>query len=350
MIDFPLLQKVAENSIYVIIDNMTKGSGVLALRNVIETVSAFHAQSDTRTREQPFFVFCKFSKSQNLDAHAAGIGEEGETVNNYPSLIKAMQSHQVYEVIGADNFVIWGASDSDINPWDLSDGSLVYRYHQGKELLFVNGVEIPLQNLHKNAHTCFAQPTFLDLEDALEIYKNEAVRLSTCYIIQEIWFDENKLFVKGECEFLMRRSLEQFLRTKMRGVKVDPEYNVNETKPVDIRVTWDYLLHAALIEIKWLGNSGDSTVRHRDQRARDGAGQLANYLDAEKIRSPRHDTLGYLVNIDARRRGLRAGMKEIDREDGMYYADQEIEYNPAYHETRDDFREPLRMFSEPKCQ
>jgi hypothetical protein len=35
--------------------------------------------------------------------------------------------------------------------------------------------------------------------------------------------------------------------------------------------------------------------------------------------------------------------------DGMYFENQEIIFNPALHETRNDFDTPYRMFARPIC-
>ncbi len=175
-----------------------------------------------------------------------------------------------------------------------------------------------------------------------------------CKILSRIWADESRLFLLAKPEATMRDSLTQHLMGTLRGdVEVRPEQVVDETRPVDIKVTWFCVNRLSLIEIKWLGDSknkdGSVATRYRDARAKKGAKQLAEYLDANRAHAPAHVTRGILVVLDARRRGLKKNIVLITPEDGMAFADEEIDYNPAYHNIRTDFDVPMRMFLEPKC-
>jgi hypothetical protein len=143
--------------------------------------------------------------------------------------------------------------------------------------------------------------------------------------------------------------------TSLRGsADVRPEQNVDETQPIDIKVTFDSPRHVALIEIKWLGKSrnedGSMATQYTEYRAREGATQLAGYLDANHPYDPENKTRGYLVVIDARRRGLNENSTTVSAADGMFYENSEVAYDPAYHTTRNDFAPPLRMFVEPVYQ
>jgi hypothetical protein len=148
----------------------------------------------------------------------------------------------------------------------------------------------------------------------------------------------------------MRRSLHSFLTNRLRDAEVLPEQNVNERNPADLKITWSFTRSQALIEIKWLGKSRNpekKMVEHYDQRACDGADQLADYLDKYRTSNPIVDARGYLVVIDGRRRSLNKETTTVSREDGMYYENREIEFNPKHHEVRTDFERPIRMFAEP---
>ena len=150
----------------------------------------------------------------------------------------------------------------------------------------------------------------------------------------------------------MRISVANFLGNVLRNADVGQEQNVDESHPVDIRVTWIGNNRRALIEIKWLGqsvdNNGKKTTEYSEARARGGARQLALYIDEEHRRLPLHDRRGYFVIVDGRRRGLSEGCTVLDPEYSLWYRDKEIEFNPAFHEIRDDFETPVRMFAEPR--
>jgi len=152
----------------------------------------------------------------------------------------------------------------------------------------------------------------------------------------------------------MRKSLTNFLDISLRGVEVRPEQVVDETHPIDIKVTWMFQAKHALIEIKWLGTPkyDDSHLgaSYTDYRARQGAKQLADYLDSNQEYAPLHTQRGYLVVIDGRRQGLNPDISAVNRKMGFHYEHQELDFDPKYHEIRNDFAYPIRMFAEPKCQ
>ena len=131
---------------------------------------------------------------------------------------------------------------------------------------------------------------------------------------------------------------------------IDPEQNVDTSKPVDIKVTWFNSNRLALIEIKWLGKARTDkkiTVEYTESRARKGAKQLADYLDKNKPYSSIQVTRGYLVVIDARRAKTDLSTAAVTADDGLKYASLEVSYSPAFHDTRTDFEVPFRMFAEP---
>ena len=151
----------------------------------------------------------------------------------------------------------------------------------------------------------------------------------------------------------MRDSLTQFLKITLRGAEVRPEQNTDESHTIDIKVTFTLTNRLALIEIKWLGKSVRKrprkiTATYSDERARVGAGRLADYLDWYMEQAPTRVTRGYLVVLDGRRHGLKIGTKTLGQQRARYYRNREIQFDPKYHETRDDFDEPLRMFMEPR--
>ncbi len=247
----------------------------------------------------------------------------------------------------------------------VSDTAVVYVYGEDHEEYFwARGQSRPVLRLHPALQSAFAAPTFETLDDALNDYARRVARVSHCHVLNAkwggggtrgAWYDDRRLFFLAKPEETLRRSLEQFLVTSLRGsADVRPEQNVDETQPIDIKVTFDSPRHVALIEIKWLGKSrkedGSMATPYYQHRAQEGADQLAAYLDANHPYDPENKTRGFLVVIDARRRGLNEQSTTVTTADGMFYANKEIDYDPAHHITRNDFAPPLRMFVEPICQ
>lgn len=237
----------------------------------------------------------------------------------------------------------------------LSAEAIVYLYNSRKEYLVIRENRVEIFNPSKAHASVFSIPTFRELKDALESYKRRMVRTSQCKIFSSAWNDSDRLFFRNEPkpEAILRNSLWQFLSSVL-GAEVRPEQIVDESHPCDIKVTWMLTNRLAFIEIKWLGKSlsaeGRITSNHTDVRAREGARQLADYLDANRTQAPTHETRGYLVVIDARRRGLTGSSTSIDHYNGLWYKDREVEYKPEYHKVRTDFEQPIRMYAEPICR
>ena len=236
----------------------------------------------------------------------------------------------------------------------LSPSGVVFVHDRGIEKFLISDSEVSIPRLFAGEQSFFSAPNFANLDDALAYYKNPVVRNSDCPILSTIWHDGNRLFLVGGPEDTIQCSLHIFLRNTLRGdAEVMREQNVDKTKPVDIRVNFQFTNNVALIEMKWLGKSkhpdGSMATEYTASRARDGADQLAGYLDRFTISSPFSVVKGYLVVLDARRRSLDVEATSISEEKGMFYAYQEIDFRPKYELERHDFNQPLRMFAEPIC-
>jgi hypothetical protein len=246
-------------------------------------------------------------------------------------------------------FLLWVSSDR-IDVSQLAKDSIVYTYELCKEYFFAKDEIKEIRKILLNWPSIFCVPSFSNLNDALEDYRMRRARMSSCLFFVEAWADKSRLFLKNGPESKMRGSLAQFLDDTLRDAEVREEQNTDATHPVDIKVTWSFN-RLALIEIKWLGDSktdeGHVTAKYRDARANEGAKQLADYMDNNKVQAPIHTSVGYLVVIDGRRQGLTPETTTINRDAGFFYENKEIEYNPKYHEIRDDFKLPIRMFVEP---
>ncbi len=238
---------------------------------------------------------------------------------------------------------------------DLAQSAVVYHYSAGREEFIAGSQRKPVLRLDPSARSQFSVPTFSNLREALQHYARENVRESTCYVFQKVWHDQKRLFLKAKPEETIRNSLTQFLRNRL-GAEHDvwPEQNVDESHPVDVRVKPRFTNNRLmLIEIKWLGSSlaedGHITARHGNPRAQEGADQLAQYLDDQLRFAPSNVIQGYYVIIDGRRKDLQEGATSITQRDGMFFENQELAFDPAYHEIRQDFDHPYRMFAKPIC-
>jgi len=207
-----------------------------------------------------------------------------------------------------------------------------------------------------NSESYFSIQTYKDLDVALEDYKVKVARSTAmCPELKTIWFDDNRIFLKPKPEHLMRNSLTYFLKLRLRtAAEVRPEQVVDESHPVDIKVTWEYSTNLALIEIKWLGKSlqnygANFTQNYSAARALKGATQLAEYLDSNRVQAPDKVTKGYLVVFDGRRWQINSNKAEISRSNGFHFENSEIQYTPEYNKTRTDFAKPVRFFMEPNC-
>jgi hypothetical protein len=255
----------------------------------------------------------------------------------------------VIEVHSSGEYRLWHPPTLD--EVSLSQACIVYQYENYQECFIIRGAPKRIKNPNPIQPSLFARPTFGSLKEALLHYK-QRIRTCSCTIFSDSWLDPNRLFFKTYAEKIMRLSLHQHLQTSMRDAEVRPEQIVDETHPADLKVTWHFTTRLALIEIKWLGKSRDGdhiTAEYYDARAKEGAKQLAEYLDSNRSQTPYHQTRGYLVVVDGRRRGLNERSTTVNRRDGFFYEVKEIEFDPQYHVVREDFEEPLRMFVEPIC-
>jgi hypothetical protein len=247
-------------------------------------------------------------------------------------------------------------SNDVLPPSGVAATDAVYHFRSDRgETIQVAGREFVPDN-PTGELSAFAVPTFATLEKALRRYAVDFARYGTLGELRGIWRDRCRLMFHQAPEETMRRSLEDFLVAslrEMRSIDIRPETPVDESHPIDLRVIFTHTNRTALIEIKWMGDSanaaGGSHVKYRDARAKAGAKQLADYLDADRPRSTGHVVVGYLVVYDSRRRNINPNTTSISRPDGMHYEQREVAFQPEIL-ARPDFATPLRMFMEPVCR
>lgn len=346
-IDLNEMRDIVHNLYVTMVVQQHGGPGGEALKQLLEALHKIYRWLEPESVREKLIVFKALSESNHpLPRDKAVLIQRPEGFAQHEG------GPFIIQVLDSGEFLLWKEAAADLP--QLADVAVVYEYANRSEHFFAKGERRKAPRIDTGYASVFAIPTFSSLRQALDAYRTVMARMSTCEILKTAWCEESRLFWKVKPEATMRRSLGQFLTSTLRDAEVRPEQIVDETHPVDIKVTWMLLNRLALIEIKWLGDSKDEatgkiTTSYRQARAKDGAKQLSEYLDANREHAPERRTRGYLVVFDARRRGLSDDATEVARDNGLHYADDEIEYDPRYHETRTDFAEPVRFFMEPKC-
>lgn len=246
----------------------------------------------------------------------------------------------------------------DIYPLDasalaaLSQNAVVYHHHGKVEKFVVRGTDYRLVNPITGYGSVFCKPTFSSLATALDSYRVHTAAHTSCEILKDAWNEPARWFFKLKPERIMRKSLVQYLRNVLSDAEVRPEQHVDESHPVDVKVSFALTDLRAIIEIKWLGDSVDDTGKittgYTQARAVAGAKQLAEYLDSSCEWGPNVKARGYLVVFDARRKGLVSGITTLPPAHALHYKDEDITYSPDYSTIRKDFEVPVRMYMYPK--
>jgi hypothetical protein len=288
---------------------------------------------------------------QTLNDADRPISSSGLECYAFTELANKVLGPCVIQVVPSGAFILW--TEHSANALDLSQTAVVYSFEKGTERFYAKSESKLLRKLIPGRTSNFAVPTFNDLREALAAYRDTQVLTSSCDILSTAWYEPNRLFFKPAPEETIRRSLTRYLKITFEpNAEVRPEQIVDESHPVDIKVTWFMTNRLALIEIKWLGRSRDDAGiknNHTVARAKSGAKQLADYMDANKVQATTHETRGYLVVVDARRAKLSINKTTLSTDDGMKFAASEIPYDPKFHEIREDFETPIRMFVRPVC-
>lgn len=234
----------------------------------------------------------------------------------------------------------------------LSQSAVVYHHHGKVEKFVVRGTDYRLINPIIGFGSVFCKPTFSSLAAALDSYRVNTAAYSSCEILKDAWNEPTRWFFKQKPERIMRKSIVQYLSNVLSDAEVRPEQNVDESHPVDVKVSFALTDLRAIIEIKWLGDSVDDTGKmttgYTQARAVAGAKQLAEYLDSSCEWGPNVKARGYLVVFDARRKGLVQGITTLPPAHALHYKDEDINYSPDYSALRKDFEVPVRMYMYPK--
>mgnify|MGYP001203895546 CR=1 FL=1 len=263
-------------------------------------------------------------------------------------VMEQLKEDACFILLDASNIFICESGQILLN----APGVISYQFNNGTETIWANGEKIPIRNPDSASLSIFAQPTYKDLDEALHKYYEKNAKYSICSKLNSAWLDSEKIRFKSKPEHLLRDSLWLFLRIVLRGnPDVKREQNVDESNPVDIKVTWKSTKAIALIEIKWLGKSFDLRTKRMTRnftqvRAIQGAEQLIRYINTSVQEEPHNHYIGFLVLFDARRRGIRDIDNKISLNDALYYREKEIEY-PEHIKTHNALRLSYRFFLEP---
>tara|TARA_R110002072_G_scaffold128623_13_gene266485 strand:- start:3600 stop:4664 length:1065 start_codon:yes stop_codon:yes gene_type:complete len=348
-IDLQALRKVTEESYSHAVYAAHGRPGTDALRHLLEQIASIYRHVEPALLEVPLLVACLLDESASVMPVSGSF-----LIERHETIVDHIEGRVVIQLLHDGRVRLWNNVDS-FSEQAWAEIGIVYTFMQGQETIFVKQEKRVLRRLATAMPSAFAMPTFTDLAEALRRYEETLARECRCKILAGVWEDGRRLHFVSKPEAAMRDSLTQFLLVTLRA-EVRPEQNVDETQPVDIKVSWRFANRLALIEIKWLGDSRASptlpvSTSYRDARARDGAKQLADYLDDNRPHAPGFITRGYLVVFDGRRRGINKENSEPPSStEACYYRTRPIRFNPPdppFHERRGDFEEPSRIYLEP---
>jgi hypothetical protein len=346
-LDIERMRRIAEDLYVVAVSQAFGAEGTHALRTLIDYLIRIYQRVDPSLRTEPLIVFIGLPSRTGPEI----VGKSTVRIAGVDLIVHELDGLCCVQLAGGDELLVRPGKDVDVQ--SLSSVGIVYVLRERRESFIVNGVSYAITNPASTHASIFARPTFSSLKAALESYRVRVARVTACEILKQVWADERRLYLRAKPEATMRKSLNQFLANVLQDAEVRPEQNVDESKPVDIKVTWITSFQRAIIEIKWLGDSkaddGSVATCYRDSRANDGAKQLADYLDSSATWGGSVHTRGFLTVFDARRRGLDPSVPTISAADGMHYKDRDIDYDPDYSAHRPDFDRPSRFFMNPIC-
>lgn len=319
-------------------------SGLEALQQLIAGIVKIYRRVDPTLRNQPLVLFA--------DAGSTSVALPGalRRVHSIGNLADELDGACMARVKADNSLDIYAIDDSALTA--LSRTAVVYQHHNKVEKFVIDGNDYRLINPIVGFGSMFCKPTFSNLAMALDTYRAKAAAQTSCEILKGAWHEPSRWFLKKKPERIMRKSLVQYLSNVLSDAEVRPEQNVDETHPVDVKVSFSLTDLRAIIEIKWLGDSVDETGKittgYTQARAVTGAKQLAEYLDSSNEWAPGLKTRGYLVVFDARRKGLVDGITSLPRDHALHFKDENITYSPDYSAIRTDFEVPVRMYMYPK--
>ncbi|EQA1624001.1 hypothetical protein V5K00_RS17900 [Enterobacter asburiae] len=270
-------------------------------------------------------------------------------------------SHIIVEILENCEFVTF-ICQNECDCAELAKNSIIYKFINSTDYIYAKKYQCQIPKLSPVLASNFCIPTLNGLEDALALYNSRVAKYSSCPTLSGVWeggVEGPRLVLVNKPESIMRDSLTNALRLLLApDAEVRPEHNTDETKPVDIKISWIGSRASALIEIKWLGRSlakprggniGKMTfTNYALPRVQEGALQLADYLDREVRSTNATAHKGYLVIFDARRKNIQGPDDKLQCNDAFHFENDEINLDVDYPNIRDDYSKPYRFFMAPK--
>ena len=268
-------------------------SGQDTLLTLIDLITRIYRNIEPAERRNKLSIFLRIPEVE-LPSEAESVMPRAE-ISSPERITHELDDDCIVEATSGGKLKVF--SSTQINVASLSSVAVVYQWIDRQEQFRIGNRIFVVNNPSPTHASIFARPTFSSLTEALEDYRNRIVQYTSCFLLEQAWSDKARLFLKAKPESTMRRSLHQYLRTVFRDAEVRPEQIVDESHPVDIKITWSDSNKRAMIEIKWLGESkdphtGEVTTRYTASRALAGAKQLAEYLDSDNTAGPGLRTRG----------------------------------------------------------
>lgn len=341
--DHDYVASVVVRRVYESVLAATDSSTAIATNRLLAQARAIHRVLDPEHIEPGIELIVPLSRSASFSI--------GQPLGSLRSLLNAPADRPGAAIYVLPN----GQFRIEYRPVDesLPDGCVKYLidpYERETILTTAGAMDIdPLPGLVSP----FALPYFRDLETALQDYYDFRARESNDSHLTQIWADPNRLVLTNKPEHHMRRSLHEFLSTRLRDADPDvlQEQNVNESEPVDVRIQWNDGSRISLLEVKWLGDSlgphGEISVQYRDARAREGYTQTRNYVHAQRATLGNHAVRGRMILFDARRRGVsREADGSFSSTDAWAFEMLDVDYS-AVAVDEVGVEEPRRFFLQP---
>jgi len=345
-VDLQSLREIAATNYIRAVEEAYGENGLQALRRLTPALDLIHEQLAYEMIAGGLTVACPLEATNVLRPDLQG------SKLSIDQLAGRVDGAAVLQLL-ADGSV--GTLPLDTTPSSLSDSAVVYHF-DGADHFVVGGELIDVPN-PTTFPSIWGIPTFFDLGQALEHYRDALALRCRCPELQAMWFDpESRWILQNKPEDQMQLSLHVFLVSSLRAhqrIEVRREQPAGGRRPPDIKVTWSMTNRLAFVEVKWMGASVHAT-EHRiswrpdEREANKGASQLVKYLDENAAEAPGYQTMGFLVVFDARREGVDVDA-ELTREQAVHFVDRDVVYDPDYTEQRHDFAEPLRMYIYPSA-
>ena len=158
-------------------------------------------------------------------------------VHSFETLAQNLKAPCTIQILDNGQLLLWIGGKHE--PATLAMASVVYTYEDRIEKFYARNEVAVVDKVIRECASNFSISTFDDLREALDSYRTSMIRQSSCLIFRGVWFDPDRIFFHSKPEKRIRQSLTQFLKIRLRGnIEVRPEQVVDETHPVDIKVTW----------------------------------------------------------------------------------------------------------------